>query len=143
MKKEQFCIEGKNCTAYINGKPEFLLIQPVDDHDLEGLDRQIETLSAATDASFVHIAFKIEDWNRELSPWPAPPVFGREGFGEGAEETLRFVRSGLIDYAIRSFELTKGIPVVLGGYSLAGFFALWSAYQTDLFSGIAAVSPSV
>ena len=115
MKKEQFCIEGRNCTAYINGKPEFLLIQPVDDHDLEGLDRQIETLTAAADASFVHIAFKIEDWNRELSPWPAPPVFGREGFGESAEETLCFVRSGLVDSAIRSFELAAGIPVILGG----------------------------
>ncbi len=32
---------------------------------------------------------------------------------------------------------------VLGGYSLAGFFALWSSYQTELFDGIAAVSPSV
>ena len=31
----------------------------------------------------------------------------------------------------------------LGGYSLAGLFSLWAAYQTDLFSGIAAASPSV
>lgn len=31
----------------------------------------------------------------------------------------------------------------LAGYSLAGFFALWAAYQTDLFCGIAAASPSV
>lgn len=33
--------------------------------------------------------------------------------------------------------------LILGGYSLAGLFALWSAYQTDLFSGIVAASPSV
>lgn len=32
---------------------------------------------------------------------------------------------------------------ILAGYSLAGFFALWASYQTDLFSDIAAVSPSV
>ena len=30
-----------------------------------------------------------------------------------------------------------------GGYSLAGLFSLWAAYQTDVFSGIAAASPSV
>ena len=31
----------------------------------------------------------------------------------------------------------------LGGYSLAGLFALWAGYQTDRFAGIAAASPSV
>ena len=31
----------------------------------------------------------------------------------------------------------------IGGYSLAGLFALWTAYQTDLFKGVAAASPSI
>ena len=31
----------------------------------------------------------------------------------------------------------------IGGYSLAGLFALWAAYQTDAFFGVAAASPSV
>lgn len=31
----------------------------------------------------------------------------------------------------------------LGGYSLAGLFALWAAYQTDVFKGVVAASPSV
>jgi predicted alpha/beta superfamily hydrolase len=31
----------------------------------------------------------------------------------------------------------------IGGYSLAGFFALWAAYQTDMFMGAVAASPSV
>ena len=31
----------------------------------------------------------------------------------------------------------------IGGYSLAGLFALWAAYQTDVFSGVAAASPSM
>ncbi len=31
----------------------------------------------------------------------------------------------------------------IGGYSLAGLFALWAAYQTDLFAGAAAASPSL
>ena len=34
-------------------------------------------------------------------------------------------------------------PVILAGYSLAGLFALWAAYQTDAFDGICAASPSV
>lgn len=32
---------------------------------------------------------------------------------------------------------------IIGGYSLAGLFALWCAFQTDRFSGVAAASPSV
>ena len=35
------------------------------------------------------------------------------------------------------------VKLCIGGYSLAGLFALWSAYETDLFDGVAAASPSV
>ena len=31
----------------------------------------------------------------------------------------------------------------IGGYSLAALFALWAAYQTDIFKGVAAASPSM
>ena len=30
-----------------------------------------------------------------------------------------------------------------GGYSMAGLFSLWAAYQTDAFAGVAAASPSI
>ena len=32
---------------------------------------------------------------------------------------------------------------LIGGYSLAGLFAMWAVYNTDLFQGAAAVSPSM
>lgn len=32
---------------------------------------------------------------------------------------------------------------IIGGYSLAGLFALWAAYQTDTFKAVAAASPSI
>ena len=78
------------------------------------------------------------DWNKELTPWPAPLVFGKVPFGEGAEETLAFVVGQLLP------EFHGEIRhCLLGGYSLAGLFALWAAYQTDLFAGVVAASPSV
>ncbi|MDO4207535.1 MAG: hypothetical protein Q4D15_08095 [Lachnospiraceae bacterium] len=54
----------------------------------------------------------------------------------------------------RSFAVSHTIPdyadhtasavrFFLGGYSLGALFALWTAYQTDVFSGIAAASPSL
>ena len=36
-----------------------------------------------------------------------------------------------------------GRSIYLGGYSLAGLFSLWAGYQTDVFDGIAAASPSI
>jgi predicted alpha/beta superfamily hydrolase len=80
----------------------------------------------------------IKDWNQELTPWVAPPIFGKTPFGDGAEKTLEFITSQLLP------EVQENIThLILGGYSLAGLFALWAGYQTDRFEGIAAASPSV
>ncbi|MBR0282132.1 MAG: esterase [Oscillibacter sp.] len=124
------------------GEPQFLLLQPVDEHDLDGLEREA-ALIAEMNIPFALAAFKIEDWNRELSPWDAPPAFGSQGFGRDAPRTLAFAERVLLPEVIERWKLPEHIPVILGGYSLAALFALWSAYQTDTFSAIAAASPSV
>jgi hypothetical protein len=111
-----------------------VLVQPVDDHDEELLERELEAIRKEYGEDFRLITFKINDWNRQLSPWEAPAVFGREGFGNGAADTLREI----LEYC---GDRTK--TYYLGGYSLAGLFALWAAYRTDLFQGIAAASPSM
>ena len=86
MQKRTMEIGGRACTIYGEEHASHQILQPVDDHDLEGLDYETALI-------------------RELT---------------GRDEKF-----------------------YLAGYSLAGFFALWTAYQTDLFCGIAAVSPSV
>ena len=80
------------------------------------------------------LAVKVKNWNLDLSPWNAPAVFGKEGFGGGAAETLAAVLDLCSDGSRQYY---------VGGYSLAGLFALWAAYQTDVFAGVAAASPSV
>ena len=121
------------CLEFGNPLAERVLLQPVDQYDLEGMDQELAVLRKAG-GDFRLLAFRIRDWNRELSPWEAAPVFGKEGFGAGAPETLAAVleRCG-----------EPGKRYYLGGYSLAGLFALWAAGQTDRFAGIAAASPSV
>lgn len=133
-------IQGKKCFIYKSGETDALLIQAIDDHDSELLDKEVETIESFTNKPFMLAAFLIEDWNRELSPWEAPAVFGRENFGSGASETLSFITDVLLPELCETDEKKR---CYLGGYSLSGLFALWSAYQTELFSGIAAVSPSV
>ena len=117
-------------------RPEWVIIQPVDEHDQRGLEEEVAWLSSHSSATFTLVAFLISDWNVELSPWKAPAVFGREDFGEGASKTLCYV----LDELVTRF---KGNRYCLGGYSLAGLFALWSSCQTDKFDGIVAASPSV
>ena len=41
------------------------------------------------------------------------------------------------------YPLPENVKIILGGYSLAGLFALWASTQTHLFYGVAAASPSV
>ena len=144
MKKDTVQIANRTCTIYKSEQPEYLLIQPIDEHDLEVLDNEVATIESLTNKFFTLVAFEIKDWQSELTPWKAPAVFGKVPFGEGASATLSFIKDTLIPQ-LEQMELfdKNGMQCVFGGYSLAGFFALWSSYQTKLFGGIAAVSPSV
>ena len=142
-RKENFVIDSKKCIGYIIDTAKYLLIQPVDEYDIEVLDNEVEEIEKNTEKQFSLIAFKIKDWNNELSPWEAPPAFGNKSFGSSATDTLEFIESRLIPTVKEKYNLDDDIKFILGGYSLAGLFSLWSAYKSDTFSGIAAASPSV
>ncbi len=129
--------------AYEFGNPDAdnILIQMVDDHDLGFIEREVEAIEREVEAgavgssnSFRLIAIQVADWNQDLSPWKAPAVFGKEDFGDGACNTLKEVLKYCQD---------ENKNYYIGGYSLAGLFALWAAYQTDRFQGVAAASPSI
>ncbi len=126
---------------YTYGDPaaDILLVQMVDDHDLAVIESEVSFIKELSGGqSFCLKAVKVDNWNKDLSPWSAPAVFGREDFGAGAEETLAYLLTEVVPHKINSPK-----KVYIGGYSLAGLFALWAGYQTDAFSGIAAASPSI
>jgi predicted alpha/beta superfamily hydrolase len=140
MRKQHFELDGRAVTLYTDDVPQILFIQPVDAHDAELLDAEIEAMRDCA-LPFALAAFAVKDWDRDLSPWAAPPVFGKVPFGGMAEETLAFVLDRLLP-GLRT-RLGADTKLCLGGYSLAGLFALWAATRTDAFSGVAAASPSV
>jgi hypothetical protein len=144
MKKNEMMICGKKCILYLNEDTEYILIQPVDENDISVLDNEVKHIEENTDRNFSFVAFKIEDWNSELTPWEMPLLRGKGNFGDGAAGTLEFIKNDLIP-SLSEYISTenKEIKYILGGYSLAGLFSLWNGYQTDIFEGIAAVSPSV
>ena len=144
MKKNEMVICGKKCILYLNEDTEYILIQPVDENDISVLDNEVKHIEENTDRDFSLVAFKIEDWNSELTPWEMPLLRGKGNFGDGAAGTLEFIKNDLILAVSEYINIeNKEIKYILGGYSLAGLFSLWSGYQTDIFEGIAAVSPSV
>lgn len=143
MQREVFLAGGRECTVFSAEQPEVIVIQPVDDHELESLDREIAAIKALTDRPLIFAGFRVVDWNSELSPWEAPAVFGDAPFGKGAAETLAELENRLIPELIGRYSLGADVPVILGGYSLAGLFALWAGFSSERFTSAAGVSPSV
>jgi predicted alpha/beta superfamily hydrolase len=112
----------------------FVLVYIVDAQDTDFAKKVEEQIRNMTDVEFKMIIFPVERWNDDLSPWPAPAVFGKAGFGGESAETLE---------RLTSICNNPNASYILGGYSLAGLFSLWAACESDLFTGVAAASPSV
>ena len=121
-----------------DNKSDLILIQMVDSHSIQMIESETELIRKLSGRDdFRLVACQVDDWNRDLSPWEAPPVFGKEGFGGKAEKTLQDLKESVLSrcgQADRKF---------IGGYSLAGLFALWAAYRMECFDGVASASPSV
>ncbi len=111
-----------------------VLIQMTDDHELKGIENEVAEIQRLANTDFCLVAIKVDDWNADLSPWKAPAVFGKEDFGGGAEATLE---------EVMKYTQDAGKTYFIGGYSLAALFAIWAAYRTDVFRGVAAASPSI
>lgn len=127
-----------------------VLIQPVGEHDFPLISAEIAQIKARTDEQdFLLATVQVDGWNDDLSPWQAPAVWGKDAFDGGGAKTLAYIENEVIAklkserFDGKNDRINAPRKFYLGGYSLAGLFALWAAYQTDAFRGIAAVSPSV
>ena len=155
VERQNLMVGGRRCSLFCPclrpsvSSPDTLVVQLVSLHQQEDLQREVELLfSALGQLSAFHsplsplfVAVPIADWELELMPWAEPAVSSRPEVGSGAGETLLFLTEELLP-ALSSL-LSSAAPVVLGGYSLAGLFALWAACQTDRFAAVAAGSPSL
>ena len=135
-------IGSRPCRIYGEAHAEYLLLQMTGEHELQSMESEV-TAIAQSAHHFLFAAIPVESWNDALSPWEAPAVWGKQGFGGNATETLCFLTEQVIPTLKWQLDLPENVKIILGGYSLAGLFALWASTQTDLFYGIAAASPSV
>ena len=142
MDNQLLQIQNRSCRVYGTVGAEYLLLQMANEHDLAGMQRELDALRWQTAHPFLLVAVPVENWNDDLSPWSAPPAWGRQGFGGGAEDKLAWLEQA-VPCIRRQYSVKENGKGVLGGYSLAGLFALWAATRIDTLYGVAAASPSV
>ena len=135
-------IGNRPCRIYGEAHAEYLLLQMTGEHELQSMESEIAAIAQSAH-HFLFAAVPVESWNDALSPWKSPAVWGKQGFGGKAAETLCFLTEQVIPTLKQQYPLPENVKIILGGYSLAGLFSLWASTQTDLFYGVAAASPSV
>ena len=102
-----------------------------------------EAAQAAGCPPFTLVSISDLDWNHDMVPWDSPPAFkNAEPCTGGANEYLRFLTEEIIPAAEKKI---NGVPRWRGiaGYSLAGLFALYAIYRTDLLSRVGSMSGSL
>ena len=143
-----------------NKESNTVLIQMSEARDLPYIEDEFNS-DASYEKYLLMAVVVVDSWNQDLSPWKAPGAFG-EDFGDGADKTLEWVLDNVVylekDNNSDILESNKDNNIendsdkgeksnfkkyYLAGYSLAGLFSLYAAYKTDVFAGVAAVSPSV
>lgn len=134
--------QGYTCSVYTDQQPSsFLLVQPVDSNDQKELPQEIAYLEAHCPHAFTFVAIHVSRWFNQLAPWCAPPIFGKTPFGDGAAATLDDIHQ-ICRSVSEDLQPVAPMQIILGGYSLAGLFALWASYQYA-FDAVVAASPSV
>ena len=133
-------IAGRKCRFFGSESPSFLLVQPSARHENGTLEAETALLTALADQPFLLVTIELEDWTIDLMPWPDGNISRDPEAGKHGQETLAFILDDLIPELERRY---GSLPVILGGYSLGGLFALWASCQSARFKAVAAASPSV
>lgn len=135
-------IAGKICHVLHIGAGGPVFLWPFYPHaggELEHLENELR--KGLPEGSFTIIAWQVDDWNRDLSPWEVPTAMGEERFAGGAPTLLKWVTAELLP-ELREYS-PESAKYYLMGYSLAGLFALWAIYETDCFDGAVCCSGSL
>ena len=105
----------------------------------------INAIAGFMDCKAAIVALPVDDWNAELTPWPAPPLRRGKPFAGNADKMLERL-DRLMSELPAMLKSNMGITVskcLLIGYSLGGLCALWAATMRGCFDGVASISGSL
>ena len=136
----ELSIAGRSCRMSGSETPDCILVQPSARHEDASLESEVAQLEALAPRPFLLVTIGLEDWTLDLMPWPDGNISRDPDAGKHGQETLDYILQDLLPELERRYGPR---PVILGGYSLGGLFALWASTRTDRFQAVAAASPSV
>ena len=137
---EELTIGGRKCRLFGVQNPGCILVQPSARHENATLEAEAQQIAALSKVPFVLATIELEDWMVDLMPWPDGNVSRDPEAGKHGQDTLDYLLTALIPELQQRY---GALPMILGGYSLGGLFAIWASMQTDSFKAVAAASPSV
>ena len=126
---EECIIGGKTCRLFGAEAPRRLLVQPSARHETASLEEEAQQLAALSDVPFLLVTIELTDWTVELLPWPDGNISRDPEAGKHGQDTLQYILQELLPALQGRY---GPLPVILGGYSLGGLFALWASCQSDL-----------
>ena len=141
LNKEKFNIRNKEIALYKStDKNAPLIVFNTFEGDGEDVYKELQNMGCT---SINLLVVGNIDWNHDMSPWYMPSIYSKEkSFSGGADEYMKL----LIDEILpKAKELIEGVPKFTGiaGYSLAGLFAVYAMYKTDVFDRVASMSGSL
>lgn len=136
-----FTINGKTISVFSSAEKEAPVIYL---NTFSGEGQQIfEAVQDRKLPGFTLVAISDLDWDHDMAPWDSPPIFqSAQACTGGADDFLRLLTETILPTAEKKLPQPpcwRGIA----GYSLAGLFAVYAMYQTDVFSRVASVSGSL
>ncbi|MDO4538831.1 MAG: alpha/beta hydrolase-fold protein [Coriobacteriales bacterium] len=141
MKQERFETQGRMATLYLAeeaGRPLVVL------NNFAGDGGSVVKALAQVGAPELNLlCIGNLAWDHDMTPWHCPPLSENDTpCTGGASDYLQLLLNEILPHAI---DLVEGEPAhtSIAGYSLAGLFALWAAYNCDSFASVASVSGSL
>lgn len=140
LNRKQFTIADKKVTVYSCAASDCPIIYLNTFADESDNVYQILQDKGCPDFTLVSIG-KI-NWDHDMSPWEIPPI-SREDTPctGGADEYLKVLTGEIIPQVEKQVQSISWRG--LTGYSLAGLFAIYALYQTDLFARAGSMSGSL
>lgn len=89
------------------------------------------------------VVIEIEDWDNDMTPWPAPGLYAGDPTFEGHASVTH---ARIVDELLPHLQRTQGIDTSrlgIAGYSLGGLFSLYSFLNDERFATVASMSGSL
>lgn len=136
-----FTIEQKRVDVYPSTKPGSPVIYL--NTFSNAVNSVYKNLLALNCPDFSLVAISKLKWDHDMTPWYMGPISKHDTPCTGGADD--YIKLLLEEIMPRAEQEMPGTPVWRGiaGYSLAGLFAVYSLYKTDVFSRVASMSGSL